>query len=436
MATILLKIEQEKPPRLFSVISYILLFLFTLLLTGCQPPKPSAQEVTLEATPLGKEVGQWKVIPAEKMTLTATAANAKEVRFIYRPVTSVNKYAEIGKLTTSNENGKFLLTWTPDVDVTGDVWAEALWQDGTKKKSNALALASEDAISLGGDIPLDSIGNSAETDVSARSDTLTKGNKITKAALIAGDSRIWITVDVPAFRLTLWQNGKEVQTYQIGIGRLNYPLPIGERKATEIIWNPDWIPPDSKWVTDVEPGEKIEADDPRNPLGKIKIRLGNAILIHEAASPKDIGRLASHGCVRMLTNDLFDLTEKIVTARNLPVTKEQIEQAKGNTERLAVKLDPPIWVDVNYDTHVVEGRVLHLYPDVYNRAKDDLGDLRKTLSENGITQLDEASLKQLLGRVSPKDGFVVSLADLKAGRAFELGKQVPLVDVMEQKPEA
>jgi lipoprotein-anchoring transpeptidase ErfK/SrfK len=435
MATILLRIEQEKPPHLFSTVLYSLLFLFTLFITGCQPPKPSAQEITLEAKPLGKEVGQWQVVPTEKMTLTAIASDAKEVRFVYRPVTSVNHYAEIGKLTTTEGNGKFSITWTPGVDVTGDVWAEAVWADGTRKKSNILALASEDAISLGGNIPLDSIGNSAEINVSARSDTLTKG-KITKAALIAGDSRIWITVDVPAFRLTLWQSGKEVQTYQIGVGRLNYPLPIGERKATEIIWNPDWIPPDSKWVTDVEPGEKIEADDPRNPLGKIKIRLGNAILIHEAAAPTDIGRLASHGCVRMLTDDLFDLTEKIVTARNLPVTKEQIEQAKGNTERLAVKLDPPIWVDVNYDTHVVEGGVLHLYPDVYNRAKDDLGDLRKTLSENGITQLDEDSLKQLLSRVSPKDGFVVSLADLKAGRAFERGKQVPLVDVIEQKPEA
>ncbi|MCA1853720.1 MAG: hypothetical protein LC647_15410, partial [Beggiatoa sp.] len=47
-----------------------------------------------------------------------------------------------------------------------------------------------------------------------------------------------------------------------------FPLPIAERKASEIIWNPEWVPPDSTWVEeskDVEPGERTEADDPRNP---------------------------------------------------------------------------------------------------------------------------------------------------------------------------
>ena len=110
-------------------------------------------------------------------------------------------------------------------------------------------------------------------------------------------------MNVPAFRLTLWQNGKEVKTYQIGVGRKKFPLQIGERKATQIVWNPEWVPPDSSWVhesEDVEPGERIEADDPRNPLGKVKIPLGGGYLIHQAAKPSDIGHLVSHGCIRML----------------------------------------------------------------------------------------------------------------------------------------
>ncbi|MFN7927955.1 MAG: L,D-transpeptidase [Blastocatellia bacterium] len=357
------------------------------------------------------------------------------MKIVYRPVSAVNRYAELGTVTNSDNAGKFLLQWKPNADFTGDVWAEATWDEGIKMRSNVLALATEDAINPGGQIPLENIGNSVGTNESARSDKLT-GGKLAKPSLAPGDGRIWITVDVPAFRLTLWQNGKEVTTYQIGVGRLDYQLPVGERKATEIVWNPDWIPPDSKWVTDVEPGEKIEADDPRNPLGKVKIRLGNGILIHEAAKPTDIGRLASHGCVRMLTDDLYDLTEKIVAARKLPVSQQQIEAAKHNTERLAIKLDPPLWVDVNYDTHVVEGGRLHLYPDVYKRDKDRLATLRQTLNENGVTQSDDALLKELLARVTRKEEFQVSLADLKAGRALEAGHTVPLVDVPERKPEA
>jgi hypothetical protein len=283
-----------------------------------------------------------------------------------------------------------------------------------------------------GSIPLDSIGKSLETDESERSDRLT-GGRIEKAPLIAGDRRVWITVDIPAFRLTLWQNGKEVRTYQIGIGRRSFPLPTGEHKATEIIWNPEWIPPDSSWVEeteDVEVGERIEAGDLRNPLGKIKIPLGGAILIHQAAAPSDIGRLVSHGCARMLTEEIFDLTEKIVAARGLPVTREQIEQARMSTDRLAAKLAPPVWVDINYDTHVVEGGVLHLFPDVYNRSVNPLEELRRELMSNGVevASIDDQILEQMLERVTMTEMFGVSIAEIKAGRALTAGWTKPLIE--------
>jgi hypothetical protein len=206
---------------------------------------------------------------------------------------------------------------------------------------------------------------------------------------------------------------------------------VGERKATGIIWNPEWIPPDSPWVEEseeVEAGERIEADDPRNPLGKVKILLGGAILIHEAAKTSDIGRLVSHGCVRMLTDDLFDLAEKIVAARSLPVTNDQIEQAKASAERLVVKLDPPVWVDINYDTQVIEGGALRLYPDIYNRGVSTLENLRAELSGAGVdvAKLDKQTLQQMLDRVSGKEGFRVNVADIKAGRAGAAGKQFPM----------
>jgi murein L,D-transpeptidase YcbB/YkuD len=275
-------------------------------------------------------------------------------------------------------------------------------------------------VTVAGAIPLDSIGRSLKTDESERSDRLT-GGRIERAPLVVGDRRIWLTVDIPAFRLTLWQNGKEVRTYRIGIGRRSFPLPVGERAATEIIWNPEWIPPDSSWVEETEevaPGERIDADDLRNPLGKIKIPLGGAILIHETADVSDLGQLVSHGCVRMLTEDIFDLTEKIVRARALPLTWEQIEEAKMSSERLAVKLDPPIWVDIDYDTQVVEGGVLHLYPDVYQRSAYPLAELRQELIGSGVdaAALDERVLRGMLDRVTLREQFSVSIADIKAGR--------------------
>src|SRR2546421_433208 len=83
----------------------------------------------------------------------------------------------------------------------------------------------------------------APGDESEREDKFT-GGRIETAALAENQSDIKITVDVPAFRLTLWQNGKEVKTYEIGVGRRDFPLAIGMRRATQVIWNPEWVPPD------------------------------------------------------------------------------------------------------------------------------------------------------------------------------------------------
>jgi lipoprotein-anchoring transpeptidase ErfK/SrfK len=419
------------------MLAFLAAILVAISATACgRADKPQApQGPTIEASPVQQREGQWTIVSSDLLSLTVTAQGAQRVRLLYRPVAAEGRQAVLKTITSPADpaSGKFSAELKPGPDFAGHVWAEIFYPDKTKKKTEPLALAAEAVLSpQSGQIPLDSIGGSAGTDESARSDKIT-GGPIKQAELKQGEPRIWITVNVPAFRLTLWQDGSEVKTYQIGVGRKNFPIRVGERKATQIIWNPEWVPPDSPWVLEnenVEPGERIEADDPRNPLGKVKIPLGDGYLIHQAARPSDIGRLVSHGCIRMLTEDLFDLAEKIVVARRLPVTIEQIERAKASSERLAVRLDPPVWVDINYDTEVVEGGVLHLYPDVYGRGGSTVEKLRADIEASGVeaTALDDQTLKQIIGRVSAASEFVVSLADLKAGRALTAGRDQPLTD--------
>src|SRR5690606_862642 len=130
--------------------------------------------------------------------------------------------------------------------------------------------------------------------------------------------------------------------------------------------------------------------------------------------------LVSHGCVRMLPQDLFDLAEKIVAARSLPVSPERIAAAKAGTKRLTVELDPPLWVDVNYDTAVIEGGRLRLYPDVYDRGGDDLERLRLELEANGLpaTAIDEETYVLMRCRVVPTEEYVVTLDYLAGSRSL------------------
>ena len=271
----------------------------------------------------------------------------------------------------------------------------------------------------------------ADLNESERSDKLTGGHILT-ADFEPNQPDIHITLNVPSFRLTLWQNGKEVKFYYVGVGMKDYPIYIGNREATEIIWNPAWIPPPSDWVSDhkgVRPGEVIKASDPRNPLGKMKIPLGDRYLIHQAASTSDVGNLVSHGCVRMLRSDLYDLAEKIIAARSEPVSKKRIEAAKRNSKTFVVVLDEPVPVDINYDTLVVEEGVLHIYPDVYKRATNRPSLLRAELQSSGVdvSNLDEQTMKEMLSQVRRRTQFVVDTGSIEQGRALEDGQLIPLI---------
>ena len=266
---------------------------------------------------------------------------------------------------------------------------------------------------------------------SARAEPLTVSGS-ERAEFVPGDSNIRITLNVPTFRLTLWQSGREVASYFVGVGKRDHPIVIGQRQATEIIWNPNWIPPDSPWVrgmASVRPGEVIRASDPRNPLGKIKIPLGDAYLIHEAAGAGDLGNLVSHGCIRMLRRDLYDLTEKIVAARSLNVTPQQIARAKAGSRTLVARMEEPLEVNISYDTQVVEGGSLYLYPDVYGRGTNTIANLRAELATHGIdnARLDDRTLRQLLARVSRRAVFIVPLESINAGRALADGRTRPLI---------
>ncbi len=271
----------------------------------------------------------------------------------------------------------------------------------------------------------------ADRNESERSDKLT-GGRIELADFEPNQPDIRVTLNVPSFRLTLWQNGKEVKSYYVGVGLKAHPIYVGDREATEIIWNPAWIPPASDWVSKIDgvrPGEVIKASDPRNPLGKMKIPLGDRYLIHQAAKLTDVGNLVSHGCVRMPRSDLYDLAEKIIAARSANVSRKRITAAKRSSRMLVVRLEEPVPVDINYDTLVVEGGVLHVYADVYERGTNRPSQLRAELQASNVdvSNLSDATIKQILRKVTRRTEFVVDTRSIAEGRALEDGRAIPLI---------
>lgn len=265
---------------------------------------------------------------------------------------------------------------------------------------------------------------------SARSDKLTGG--IVKAPFAAGDPDIRVTINLPSFQMTLWQNGNEVKMYPVGIGLVEYPVAISLRSARTIEWNPVWIPPSSDWIersSTVKPGEIVLPTDPRNPLGKMKIPLGYGYLLHQAKGLGDMGSLVSHGCVRVMQKDLYDLAEKIVAARRLNVTADQIRAAKTNKKTLVAEIEPELTVEITYDTIVVENGSLHVYPDVYLRRSNTAVNVRAELRSSGVddSRLTDREIETMLKGVRGKRQFVVSTADVERGQLLQKGRYAPVI---------
>lgn len=197
-----------------------------------------------------------------------------------------------------------------------------------------------------------------------------------------------VVVNIPAYRMDVFQNGSLLKSYKIGIGYPEFPLPTGLRKAETIIFNPTWTPPDEPWVAKmkgVAVGEKVEAGSKLNPLGPIKIPIGLPSLIHGGKSPAKLGTFASHGCVGLTTAQVQDFAKLLALAAGGEISDKAFQSyLKDKTKTQAVKLGQVVPVELRYETIVIEDGKLHIYRDVYDQDTNNESDLRAVLLANGL----------------------------------------------------
>ena len=207
-----------------------------------------------------------------------------------------------------------------------------------------------------------------------------------------------VVVNIPAFRMDLFQDGSLVKSYKVGIGYPEFPLPFGLRKANQIIFNPTWTPPDSPWVAkmkNVTAGETVKAGDKDNPLGPIKIPIGLPSLIHGGKAPSKIGKFASHGCVGLTTPQVKDFAAQLAKVSNTSeITDGEIASYLEDKEKTkTVKLNQTVPVELRYETIVLEDGKLHIYKDVYAQDTNTEENLRAVLEANGV-RLEDLSEQQ------------------------------------------
>ena len=139
-----------------------------------------------------------------------------------------------------------------------------------------------------------------------------------------------------------------VDTYPASIGRMDWQTPLGETRVVRKEPNPSWYPPESlkrEAAAKGEPVPDVVPPGPDNPLGKFALRLGvPGYLIHGTNKPYGVGMRVSHGCIRLLPEDIEQLFGQVPVGTPVQIVNQPVKV--GWLDRvLYVEVHPPLEED-------------------------------------------------------------------------------------------
>jgi hypothetical protein len=220
--------------------------------------------------------------------------------------------------------------------------------------------------------------------------------------------RLYVWSNTPEFMLYVIKDGKTIYYDKTQVGTINVPTPVFSANMTTIVFNPEWIAPESVLVKDLLPRlrksnytildkHRLSVSyhgDPVNPtnidwgrvnirdytftqkpgpysnLGKIKFLFPNKhdVLMHDTFAARrkvfhTAMRAIGYGCVRMERPDRF---AEVLLAEDKSWSSSEVKDLWDNSVNSPVMLDHKIPVHLTYFTVVVDdaGKVA-TFADLY-----------------------------------------------------------------------
>ena len=199
-----------------------------------------------------------------------------------------------------------------------------------------------------------------------------------------------LVVNIPEMRLYVFPTDTHpgelvsLRTWAVGIGTEDAPSPIGPFTIRSKDANPTWIVPDSILRTMDNP-RRVVPPGPDNPMGAYRIRLSHgAYAIHGTNDPWSIGRLTTHGCIRLYPEDLEVLYPRV---------------DPGMPGELVYQ---PVKIGVRNERVYVE-----VHADVYGRIRDFDGYARAEVKKAGVEP--RIDLDRFRAAVKAKRGVPVDI---------------------------
>jgi lipoprotein-anchoring transpeptidase ErfK/SrfK len=160
------------------------------------------------------------------------------------------------------------------------------------------------------------------------------------AALQPPTADMRLEVDVNTRQLLVYRSGQRVATHPVAVGSEKWPTKTGEWTVTQVVWNPDWNPPDESWAEEREPRE---SGDPKNPMGAAQLVYDPPRSIHGTNQPSSIGKAVSHGSIRLPNAVIVELAKQVMEAAGAAKDEAWYRQTQQNrTQKQVVDLPRPV----------------------------------------------------------------------------------------------
>lgn len=188
-----------------------------------------------------------------------------------------------------------------------------------------------------------------------------------------------IVINVPELRLYFFdKKTRTVETYPIGIGDEGWETPVGVHTIIEKRLNPTWYVPKS---LQAKYGTKVMPPGPENPLGEYALRLsGGEYLIHGTNIPWGVGRLTSHGCIRMYPEHIRLLFPQVKVGTRVEIIYEPVKIGRRDG-RIYVEANPDVYKKIpDYLRYGMEKLRAYPWADRVDQEKF----IRAVLLQNGV----------------------------------------------------
>lgn len=214
---------------------------------------------------------------------------------------------------------------------------------------------------------------------------------IPDARIIPRGERRGLMLNLPELRLYYFPEQpdaagfQKVITYPVSVGRMDWVTPLGTARVQSKQKDPAWNPPESVRQEHAAEGDILPAivpPGPDNPLGAYALRLSlPGYLIHGTNKPFGVGMRVTHGCVRLLPEDIERLFPLVPVNSPVQIVNQPIKLGWQGGD-LYIEVHPPLEEDPIAQEDLLRTALDMVYTELQQRpAILDGAQLKRAVSE-------------------------------------------------------